>query len=131
MMRKPIRKITITTLDEKSTQVDAVFDSGAYWTIIREDRLPEGAAVLRRSPKSFRTAAPGANVEVTGGVVLTMQIGEKMIEDSVLVSPNLFSDMLLGAKTMQAWDISILNKNGETEIRIGHDMRDPEITEVD
>jgi hypothetical protein len=54
-----------------------------------------------------------------------------MIEDAALVSSNMSSDMLIVAKTMQAWDITIKNENGKTEIVIGHDMRDPEITEVD
>ena len=131
-MSKPVKNITITTSDEKSKEVSAVFDTGSFYTIVREDKIPTGAAILQMlNPKQFRTAGQTGKLNVTGDITLTMTIGEKMIQDSALVSPDLVSDMLVGAKTMQAWDISITNKSGKTEIIIGHDMRDPEITEVD
>ena len=131
-MSKPVQKIIITTNDEKSTEINAVFDSGSFYTIIRQDRIPRGAAVLERlNTQTFRTAGQGGKLNITGDISLTFTIGDKMIHDSAFVSPDLVSDMLLGAKTMQAWDISITNNKGKTEIIIGHDMRDPEITEVD
>ncbi|MBI2059133.1 MAG: hypothetical protein HYT87_05115 [Nitrospirae bacterium] len=67
----------------------------------------------------------------TAGVTLVMTIGEKMIQDDALVSPDLGQDMLVGAGTMQKWDIIIRNRNGKTKVIVGRDMRDPEITEVD
>lgn len=131
-MSKPIKKITISTLAGTSRDINAVFDSGSYHTLIRQDRLPEGANIdFRTTPLIFGTAAQGSKVYIIGSVYLIMSIGEKMIEDAALVSSNMSSDMLIGAKTMQAWDITIKNENGKTEIVIGHDMRDPEITEVD
>ena len=131
-MSKPIRNITITTLDEKSREVSAVFDTGSFYTIIREDRLPIGAVMEQQTkPLEFGTASQGGKLRVKGGIIFVMTIGEKMIKDDALVSPDLARDMLIGAKTMQAWDISILNKSGKTEIIVGHDMRDPDITEVD
>jgi hypothetical protein len=54
-----------------------------------------------------------------------------MIDAQVLVSNELGADMLIGAQTMQSWDISIINTKGNTKINVAHDMRDPEITEVD
>lgn len=60
-----------------------------------------------------------------------MKIEGRIIEDEALISPDLGQDLLIGAKTMQAWDISILNNNGKTTVRIGRDTRDPDITEVD
>ena len=131
-MTKPVKNITITTLDEKSNEVSAAFDTGSFYTIIREDKIPTGAAVLQMlNPKNFRTAGQGGKLNVTGDISLVMTIGEKMIQDSALVSPDLISDMLIGAGTMQKWHITISNKTGETEIIMDHDMRDPEITEVD
>ncbi len=131
-MSKPIREIIITTLDEKSAKVRAVFDTGSFNTIIRADKVPSGAVVLHRvTPLEFRGASHGSKLTVTGAVELVMSIGEKMIEDDAMVSPDLAQDMLIGAKTMQAWDITIQNKNGETKIIVGHDMRDPDIIEVD
>lgn len=131
-MSKPIREITITTLDEKTGSVKAVFDSGSFYSIVREDKVPAGAMIVWRSvPKEFKTAAQGGKLIVTGEIPLVITIGDKMVEDSILVSPHLGQEMLIGAKTMQAWDISIVNENGNTEIVIRHDMRDPDIIEVD
>lgn len=131
-MSKPVKKITITTADEKTGEVNAVFDRGSFYTIIRQDKIPAGATVLPQLHlQTFRTAGEGGRVNISAHIHLIMSIGDKMIDDSALVSPNLVSDLLIGAKTIQAWDISILNKNGNTQIQIGHDMRDPEITEVD
>ena len=60
-----------------------------------------------------------------------MSIQGKQIDDLVLVSPDLSQEMLVGAGTMQKWDISILDRDGHTELSVGRDMRDPEIREVD
>jgi len=124
--------LEITTLEEKSARVRAVFDTGAHPTIIREDRLPRDAAVLRGpAARQMRTAAQGGTLTITGGTILVMTIGEKQIQDEVLVSPNLAQEMLVGAGTMQKWDITIRNANGHTSVEIGRDLRDPDIQEVD
>ena len=132
-MGKPIIDITITTLDGKSGQVKAIFDTGSFYTIIRENKVPAGASIVREGAlQQFRTAGSGGKLQINGVLpIAKITIGDKKVEDSILVSPDLVSDMLLGAKTMQAWDISIQNKKGKTSISVGHDMRDPEITEVD
>lgn len=131
-MSKPVREVTVSTMDERSASVKAVFDTGSFNTIVREDRLPAGATIERRlTPLEFRTAAQGGKLRVTGVVVLTISIEDKMIQDDALVSPDLAQDMLIGAKTMQAWDITVQNQNGQTKIIVGHDMRDPDIIEVD
>ncbi len=131
-MSKPVKEVTITTLEDKTAQVLAVFDSGSFFSIIREDKIPSGATVVWRvTPKEFKTAAEGGKLVVTGELPLVITVGEKMIEDSILVSPHLGQDMLVGAGTMQKWDISIINTNGKTDVVIRHDLRDPLITEVD
>lgn len=131
-MSKLVSEVTISTMDEKSGNVKAVFDTGSFNTIVREDRLPAGAPIERRlTPLEFRTAAQGGKLRVIGVIVLSITIGDKMIQDDAMVSPDLAQDMLVGAKTMQAWDITIQNQNGQTKIIVGHDMRDPDIIEVD
>lgn len=131
-MSKPVFEISLMTLDEKSGKAEAVFDTGSFYTILREDKVPSGAVVIRRAtPLEFRGASKGSKLTVTGAIEVVMTIGEKMIEDSTLVSPDLAQEMLVGAKTMQAWDISVINQNGSTSVVVGRDMRDPHITEVD
>lgn len=131
-MSKPILPIRVTTLDEKTAEVRAVFDTGSFYTIIREDKVPKGASVLRRSTvKELRAASKGSRVTAVAEVFLVLTIGEKMVEDAALISPDLAQEMLVGAGTMQKWDISIMTTNGKTEVVVARDMRDPDITEVD
>lgn len=129
---KPIVEVDIETLDDHKGRVRAVFDTGAHPTIIREDRLPQGAAVVRRpSRQRLRTAAQGGTLDIVGGTILILTVGGRMIQDEALVSPNLSQEMLIGAGTMQKWDITIRNQNGPTRVEVGRDLRDPDVQEVD
>jgi len=82
-------------------------------------------------PLAFRAAAKVSKLSAIGELPLVLSIGEKKINDAVLVSPDLSQEMLVGAGTMQKWDITIINREDRTEVTVGRDMRDPEITEVD
>ena len=131
-MGKPIFPVSIATVDGKTGSVRTVFDTGSHRSLIRENCLPAGAQVLKTVPQRvLKTAAAGGTLTVVGVVVLTMTIGDRMIEDEVLVSRDLSQEMLIGAGTMQQWDITIRNQNGNTEVVVGHDLRDPDIQEVD
>ena len=126
---KPVFPIKITSLNNTSVNLDAVFDTGSFYTIIRADKLPADTMVIRYD-KTFRTAQKGGTLAIVGQTILNIAIEDRMINDRVLVSSELGSDMLIGAQTMQSWDISIMNNDGKTTIHVAHDMRDPEITEV-
>lgn len=131
-MSKPILDIEIRTPDDKAGKVRAVLDSGSFYTILREDKVPSSSAVVRRkAARTLRAAAKGSTLTAIGEVSLVLVIGGRQIDDVALVSPDLSQEMLIGAGTMQKWDICILNQNGRTEIRVGRDMHDPDITEVD
>ena len=130
-MSKPIQNVEIMTRDAKAGKATALFDSGSFYSIVRADKVPEGAMIIPFAvPQEFKTASQEGTLKVTGEIPLVITVEGKMVEDSVFVSPDLGREMIIGAKTMQAWDISIVNTNGHTEIRVGRDMRDPEITEV-
>jgi hypothetical protein len=129
---KPILEIKITTADGKSESVKAVFDSGSFYTILREDKVPAGASVIRRAqPRVFRMAAKGSSFFATGELPLVLAIGDRQVDDVALVSSDLHQEMLIGAGTMQKWDISIVTRGGRTEVAVGRDMRDPDIVAVD
>ena len=131
-MSKPVLQVTLKTVDGQTVRVNAVFDSGSYYTIVREGSLPPDASILRYAePEEMKTAAAGGKLQVTGATQLVVTIGDRMIRDDALLSPDLGREILIGAKTMQAWDISIQNRDGKTDVVVGRDMRDPEITEVD
>ncbi|MBI4667926.1 MAG: hypothetical protein HY747_01880 [Elusimicrobia bacterium] len=131
-MSKPIERIKVTTLDGKNFYVKALFDTGAFYTLIRQDFVPAHTSIEKyRRPALFTTAARQGNVKAIGELGLILAIAGKMIKTTAMVTVDLKREFILGAMTMQEWDIDILNKNGKTKIRIGRDMRDPEITEVD
>ncbi len=131
-MSKPIQDMEITTLEGGSAHFKVVLDRGSYYTIVRQDRLPKEAAIwLFKEPRILGTAAKGGKLTAVGLLHLQIKLAGHEIEDEAFVSPELNQDMLLGAKTMQAWDISVKNKNGHTEILVGRDMHDPDIQEVD
>jgi hypothetical protein len=127
---KPLYPVRIFSLNKTSTKLNAVFDTGSYFSIVRADKLPRNTTVIKQD-LVFRTANKKGSLKIQGQTILTIEIGKKMVQDAVLVSSELGSDMLIGAKTMQSWDISVMNSNGKTRITVKHDMRDPEITEVD
>ncbi|MBI4645543.1 MAG: hypothetical protein HY738_02850 [Bacteroidia bacterium] len=128
---KPVQKITIATKDKKSRTLEALFDSGSFYNIIRKDSLPETRfANYYDEPCEFGTAAIDKKFQIIGEVSLIMEIDNRRFDDIVLISEQLSLEMIIGAKTMQGWDISIVNENGHTKIKVGRDMRDPDITTI-
>lgn len=125
-------KVTVATLDEKRTELDALFDTGSFYTILRNDCVPtDGAIFLYKKPQKLNTAGSKGNIEIIGESILVITISNKLVKSVALVSPDLRREMIIGAITMQEWDISINTRNGKTTVIVGRDMRDPEITEVD
>ena len=132
LMSKPIVEVELETLGGLKGRARAVFDSGSHSTLIREDCLPKGALLERREkPLRFKTAARGGTLDVVGGVVLIIKVGDRLIRDEALVSPDLSQEMIIGAGTMQKWDITLRNTNGRTQVEIPKDLNDPDFQEVD
>jgi len=131
-MSKPVLPVTITNSKGKSVTIPAVFDTGSFYTLIRRDCLPPATSCERLAePRTLRAASRGSRLRVTGTTVLVIGVGGKKVLDHALVSPDLAREMIIGAGTMQQWDISIRNRNGRTRVVVARGMGDPEITEVD
>lgn len=130
-MSKPVVNVVLAAAEVK-VRVKAVLDTGSFYTILRED-LPQGRVTVTPYPslQLLGTAAKGGKLRVAGTVFLDLLIAGKRINTSAFVSPDLKKDLIVGAGTMQMWDISIVNRNGSTRVVVGRDMRDPDITEVD
>jgi hypothetical protein len=130
-MNRPVLEILLTTPDQATSTVKAVFDTGSFYSILREDKVPPGGLVHRRkTPRIFRTAAQGKQFQAQGELPVVLTIGDRMVDDVVFVSSDLAQEMLVGAGTMQKWDISIVTRSGRTEVVVGRDMRDPDINDV-
>ena len=132
IVSKPILDVELESVDGRALKVQALFDTGSFYTILREACLPPGTPTLPFArPRIMGTAARGGQLTVTGATRFEIRIGEKIIEDDVLLSPDLGREMLIGSGTMQKWDITVRNESGRTDVVVGRDRRDPEITEVD
>ena len=128
---KPILNIEFITPDDKKGEAKALFDSGSFPTILREDILPKGTKLhTYKKKREFGLADRKGKIEVTASISLIIKIGNKMIETNTFISPDLKRELLIGAKTMQSWDISIKNRNGRTSVVVGLDMRDEDITMI-
>ncbi len=131
-MGKPVREIKIRTKDGKKGVVTALIDSGSFYTLIRQDCVPNGASVVRYEvPEKMGTAKKTGQVRAVASTEMVMIVEGHPIKDTVMISPDLKREFIVGAKTMQAWDITIKNKNGHTKIIVGHDMNDPDIQAVE
>ncbi|MBI2889719.1 MAG: hypothetical protein HYY13_02935 [Nitrospirae bacterium] len=131
-MSKPVLNVTIQTTEGTRKRTQALFDSGSFFTILRADQLPSRKALLPyRKPRELGTAGKRGGVEIEGETVLVIRIGKSLISTRSLVAIDLKRQLIVGAGTMQEWDISIRNRNGDTRIVVGRDLRDPEVTEVD
>lgn len=131
-MSKPILEVDLITPEDRQVRAKAVLDSGSFYTFVRKDVLPKGTKLVTyKKPQLFQTAGKTGSLSITGTTRLVVVIGNKMINVAAFVSPDLRSEMLIGAEAMQSWNITIRNRNGKTTIEVGHDMRDPEISEID
>ena len=134
-MSKPIHNIAIETMEKKVNKVNTLFDTSSFYTIVREDVLPETKFVhwypVSEEFKTVPSTREG-KLQIKGVTRLMIEYdNRRIVEGDILISSELNREMIIGAKTMQAWDIGINSKNGHTVVTFGKDMRDPEITEVD
>ncbi len=130
-MSKPVQKVVVTTFEGRKTDAEAVFDSGSFYTLVREDCLPEGSLIIRPGQSRYLgTEKEGSKISITGSVHLEIEIRGRQIEGEAYVSPDLSAQLLIGAGLMQMWDITIKNSNGSTTVEIGRDRNDPHIQTV-
>ena len=130
-MSNPIQNLEIETIDKKTKSVNTLFDSGSFYSIIKQDCLPLSEYIISYpEPKVFGTASEGGTLQITGSVELIVTINNKKINELVYVAPKLSMEMIIGARTMQSWHITIDNSTGETIISVDKDMNHPDITRV-
>ena len=117
-------------MDNRNGAVNALFDTGSFYTIIREDCMPPKAYFYPQS-NELGTASHGGKLKISGATILIIEHEGRKIKTQVLVSPTLKQDMIIGAEAMQSWHINVLNTKKETKVIFNLDMRDPDINEVD
>ena len=91
-----------------SKKVLALFDSGATYSHIKPD-LAEGFGMLENLPQPliFATANKEDSMEATKAVRLDFWIDGYRFSDEFMILPNLAEEVIIGAKTMQAWRMKL------------------------
>ena len=91
-------------------EIEALFDSSASMSFIKESLAQELETVLML-PKSlyFETAKSGEGLMVEQRVILDFYLDGDRLSDEFLVVPDHIAteDVIIGAKTMQAWRLII------------------------
>lgn len=89
-------------------EYDTLFDSGASYSFIKGihamklgmvDNLPE--------PMKFETAKENNDIIIVSAVRLSFIINGVKLSDEFLVSDEMSEDVIIGAKTLQAWRIKL------------------------
>jgi len=89
-------------------EVRALFDSGATYSFVRADVAEQVASVESLpEPMRFATANPNTPVEATKRIVCNFYIDGVRYSDEFLVLDETTEDLIIGAKTMQAWGIKL------------------------
>ena len=88
----------------------ALFDTGASMSFIKKSLAEKLGVILKLpEPLEFETAKSGEYITAKERVVLDFWIDEDRMSDEFLVLPDdvMNEDVIIGAKTMQAWRIVI------------------------
>src|SRR5574339_392703 len=93
---------------KNSKTLYALFDSGATYSCINEDRAEELEILIPlHTPMRLATASEHVFMEITQRVTLDFYKDEIRLSDEFLVVPNLSEDVVIGATTMQKWRIKL------------------------
>jgi hypothetical protein len=103
-------------------ELDGLFDSGATYSCI-ERNLAESLAILEKItiPIKFETAEKKRTIVAKEAVRLDFFLNGYRFSDEFMVIPDISEQVIIGAKTMQAWRFKLDFENEEVNI-------DPRVT---
>ncbi|MFQ6059725.1 MAG: retropepsin-like aspartic protease [Thermoplasmata archaeon] len=120
VIQKRIRLVGSKGKDE----VDAIFDSGSTYSCIQPDLAEKlGLVEPLPAPKNFGTAEKKRKVTAKEAVRLDFIINGFLLSDEFMVIPKLSEQVIIGAKTLQAWRIKLNFETDEVII-------DPRVTKL-
>lgn len=91
---------------KSSKNLYALFDSGATYSCINEDKAEE-LEIFTPFHTPMRLASEHVFMEITNSVRLDFYKDDIRLSDEFLVVPNLSEDVVIGATTMQKWRIKL------------------------
>ena len=93
---------------KNSKNLYALFDSGATYSCINEDRAEElEISTNLHTPMRLATASEHVFMEISQRVTLDFYKDDIRLSDEFLVVPNLSEEVVIGATTMQKWRIKL------------------------
>lgn len=125
LMGKILKQLEV--LGNKGKQrVEVLFDTGASQSCIRRDVATRVATVFRkRSAKTFVLADGRTQIKTDEVAVLDLRINGKAIDDYFYVLKDGRREVIVGAGTMQRWDLKLHPRRHLIEI--GTDPEDLEL----
>ena len=116
----PREESTVSVLEHEVTVIGtrgrarckALFDSGASYSIVRREiaeRIGQIQALPTPEDWIFETARAGDYVQAAGKVIVDFRFddSEAHFSGEFVVCDELSEELIVGAKTMQAWKISL------------------------
>ena len=93
---------------KNSKNLYALFDSGATYSCINEDRAEElEISTNLHTPMRLATASEHVFMEISQRVTLDFYKDDIRLSDEFLVVPNLSEEVVIGATTMLKWRIKL------------------------
>ncbi len=90
------------------TKVDALYDNGASFSFIQKALASSLETITKMpDPLSFETAKEGEKIIVNERVALDFYIEGIRLSDEFFISDVLSEEVIIGAKTMQAWRLKL------------------------
>lgn len=91
-----------------SKNLYALFDSGASYSCINEDKAEELEVFTQlHTPMRLATASEHVFMEINNRITLDFYKDDIRLSDEFLVVPNLSEEVIIGATTMQKWRIKL------------------------
>lgn len=104
--------------------VDAIFDSGSTYSCIRPELARKLEIILSLpEPMDFTTAKEGEKLIANEAIRLNFYINGLRLSDEFMLIPKLSEQVVIGAKTLQAWRIKLNFETDEVII-------DPRVTKL-
>ena len=107
-----------------SKESEAIFDSGATYSCIQPE-LAEKLGMIEPLPErmEFGTAKEGESLTAKHAVRLNFYLNGYRFSDEFMLIPRLSEEVIIGAKTLQAWRMKLDFENDEVII-------DPKVTKL-
>ena len=105
--------------NEGQTKAEVLFDSGARCSVIRKD-VARKVATLIRLPTSvdFRLADGKTRLSTNLVVDIVLRINGRTILDQFPVLEKLSREVIIGANTLQSWEIKLDPKNESVQVGV-------------